>query len=103
MDERFGLSLAEAVRRLSSGEMSSEAYTRALLERVNALEERVLAWQTLDRERALGLAREADRRMQAGRTPGALHGVPIAVKDIIDVRGMPSTMGSPCMNATSRK
>ena len=95
MLDLYSLSLAEAVRRLSSGEMTSEAYTRSLLARIDQLEERVKAWQWLDKERALESAREADRRVQAGRTPGALHGVPVAVKDIIDVRGVVTSMGSP--------
>ena len=95
MHDLYSLSLAEAVRRLSSGEMTSEAYTRSLLARIDQLEERVKAWQWLDKERALEAAREADRRVLAGRTPGALHGVPVAVKDIIDVRGVVTSMGSP--------
>jgi Asp-tRNA(Asn)/Glu-tRNA(Gln) amidotransferase A subunit family amidase len=95
MDELFSLGLTEAVRRLSSGEMTSEAYTRSLLARIDQLEERVQAWQALDRGRALEAAREADRRVLAGRTPGALHGVPVGVKDLIDVRGMVTGMGSP--------
>jgi Asp-tRNA(Asn)/Glu-tRNA(Gln) amidotransferase A subunit family amidase len=95
MDDLYSLGLAEAVRRLSSSEMTSEAYTRALLARIDQLEERVQAWQTLDKERAVEAAREADRRILAGRTPGALQGVPVAVKDIIDVRGMVTSMGSP--------
>jgi Asp-tRNA(Asn)/Glu-tRNA(Gln) amidotransferase A subunit family amidase len=94
MDDLYSLSLVEAVRRLSSGEMTSEAYTRGLLARIDQIEERVQAWQWLDKERALQSAREADRRVLAGRTPGALHGVPVGVKDIIDVRGMPTSMGS---------
>jgi Asp-tRNA(Asn)/Glu-tRNA(Gln) amidotransferase A subunit family amidase len=95
MNDLYQMSLAEAVRRLASGEISSEAYVRSLLARVDQLEPQVQAWQLLDRERALEAAREADRRLQAGRMPGALHGVPIAVKDIIDVRGMVTSMGSP--------
>jgi Asp-tRNA(Asn)/Glu-tRNA(Gln) amidotransferase A subunit family amidase len=95
MDDLYSLGLAEAVRRLSSSEMTSEAYTRALLARVDQLEERVQAWQTLDKGRAVETAREADRRILAGRTPGALQGVPVAVKDIIDVRRMVTSMGSP--------
>ena len=64
------------------------------------LEPRVQAFQCLDKERALELAREADRRRQAGRTPGALHGVPVGVKDIIDVRGVVTGMGSPIYKRT---
>ena len=64
MDELFSLSLIDAVRRLSSGEITSEAYTRSLLSRIDMLEPRVQAFQFLDKERALELAREADRRLQ---------------------------------------
>src|SRR5215475_14082050 len=99
MDEMFSLSLADAVRRLSSAEITSEAYTRSLLARIDLLEQRVQGFQSLDKERALALAREADRRLQAERTPGALHGVPVGVKDIIDVRGVVTGMGSPIYKA----
>jgi Asp-tRNA(Asn)/Glu-tRNA(Gln) amidotransferase A subunit family amidase len=95
MDDLFRLSLVEAVRRLASGELSSEAYTRSLLARIDKLDRSIEAWEALDRERAIELAREADRRLKAGRTPGALHGMPVAVKDIIDVRGLVTSMGSP--------
>ena len=95
MNDLYPMSLVEAVRRLSSGEVSSEAYTRSLFARIDQLEPQVRAWQLLDRGRALEAAREADRRLQAGRMPGALHGVPVGVKDIIEVRGMVTGMGSP--------
>jgi Asp-tRNA(Asn)/Glu-tRNA(Gln) amidotransferase A subunit family amidase len=95
MNDLYLMSLAEAVRRLASGEISSEAYVRSLLARTDQVEPQVQAWQLLDRERALEAAREVDRRLQAGRMPGALHGVPIGVKDIIDVKGMATSMGSP--------
>jgi Asp-tRNA(Asn)/Glu-tRNA(Gln) amidotransferase A subunit family amidase len=99
MDELFSLSLTDAVRRLSSGEITSEAYTRSVLARTDLLEPRIQAFQFLDKERAIELAREADRRLKAGRTPGALHGVPVGVKDIIDVRGVVTSMGSPIYKA----
>jgi len=99
MNELFSLSLTDAVRRLISGEITSEAYTRSLLSRIDLLEPRVQAFQYLDKERALELARETDRRLLAGRTPGALHGVPVGVKDIIDVRGVVTGMGSPIYKA----
>jgi len=56
MNELFSLSLIDAVRRLTSGEITSEAYTRSLLSRVDMLEPRVQAFQYLDKERALELA-----------------------------------------------
>jgi Asp-tRNA(Asn)/Glu-tRNA(Gln) amidotransferase A subunit family amidase len=99
MDELFSLSLTDAVRRLSSGEITSEAYTRSVLARTDLLEPRIQAFQFLDKERAIELAREADRRVKAGRTPGSLHGVPVGVKDIIDVRGVVTSMGSPIYKA----
>jgi len=99
MDELLSMSLTDAVRRLSSGEITSEAYTRSVLARTDLLEPRIQAFQFLDKERAIELAREADRRLKAGRTPGALHGVPVGVKDIIDVRGVVTSMGSPIYKA----
>ncbi|MEO8630644.1 MAG: amidase [Betaproteobacteria bacterium] len=94
-DDLFALSLADVVRRLSSGELTCETYTRGLFDRIDQLDPLLMAWEALDRNRALEAARESDRRLRAGRTPGALHGVPVAVKDIIDVRGVVTTMGSP--------
>jgi Asp-tRNA(Asn)/Glu-tRNA(Gln) amidotransferase A subunit family amidase len=95
MDALYRLSLADAVRRLASGEMTSEAYTRALLQRIESMDERIGAWASLDREHALGRARETDTRLKAGRLPGPLHGAPVGVKDIVYTRGIPTGMGSP--------
>jgi amidase len=84
------LTAAEAVARLSSGNITAEALTRACLDRA---EERksVKAWAWLDPEQALRQARDADR---AGR-PGLLAGLPIGVKDVIDTVDMPTEHGSP--------
>lgn len=95
MSDLFRLSLSDAVRRLATGEMSAEAYTRSCLLRVRQLDEAVEAFAWLDPEHAIQRAREADQRLKSGRMPGALHGVPIGVKDLIATRGVPTAMGSP--------
>ncbi|HZR01789.1 MAG TPA: amidase [Burkholderiales bacterium] len=94
MDELYRLSLVEAVRRMASGELSSETYTRALLLRSREADEAIGAWAWLDPQEAINRARECDARIRAGRLPGGLQGVPVGVKDIIYTRGIPTAMGS---------
>ncbi len=84
-------SLAETARRIEAGELKSEAFTLALIEAIKRREAEVGAWQWFEAERALRLAREAD----AGGERGALHGIPIGIKDIIATRGIPTEVGSP--------
>ena len=78
-----------AARRLSPVEL-----VRALLDRIAALDPRVHAFIKVDAEAALDAARLAEREIAAGRTRGHLHGVPVGVKDIIDVAGLPTTCHS---------
>ena len=77
--------------RLSRGEITSEALVRACLDRIEAVEPRVGAFEWLDPGLALREARRADA---AGR-PGILHGLPVAVKDVIDTGDLPTCRGSP--------
>ncbi|MBC7830526.1 MAG: amidase [Hyphomicrobium sp.] len=83
---------ADAIRK---GELTSEALVRACLERIAAREDDVQAWAHLDAELALAQAREADAALRAGEAAGALHGVPVGVKDIFDTADMPTENGSP--------
>lgn len=83
------LGVAAAARRIRAGTLSSEALVRSCLERIDEREAVVGAWSWMDAERALAAAREADRKPLAG----PLHGVPIAVKDIIDTFDMPTGLG----------
>jgi Asp-tRNA(Asn)/Glu-tRNA(Gln) amidotransferase A subunit family amidase len=85
------LGAAEAARRIAGGQLSSAALVAACLERIAEREETVRAWAHLDASAALAEARERDA--QAPRGP--LHGVPVGVKDIIDVAGVPAERGSP--------
>ncbi|XOZ34788.1 amidase family protein [Halomonadaceae bacterium KBTZ08] len=83
--------LAEALR---TGRVTSEAVTAALLARIDARNPPVNAVIYLDRERALDQARECDRQREQGENLGALHGLPMTVKDVWEVAGMPTTAGS---------
>lgn len=84
-------SAREIAARVARREVSAEAVARAFVERVQALEPGILAWQHFDAAQAIAQAQALD---QAGAT-GPLAGVPIAVKDLIDTADMPTTYGSP--------
>ncbi len=89
--------LKDAVDALQRGQVSSVELTRAYLDRIEALEPHIHAFLHLDPEGALRRAAEADRRRAQAEDPNALPpllGVPIAVKDVLTVRGMPCTCGS---------
>ncbi len=90
-EELINLSAREAARRIAEGRLSAEALVAALLDRIALRESAVEAWEYLDRGKALEAARRRDREPRRG----ALHGVPIAVKDLIDTSDMPTAYGSP--------
>jgi Asp-tRNA(Asn)/Glu-tRNA(Gln) amidotransferase A subunit family amidase len=67
---------------------------QSCLDQAEEWEPRVRAWVVLDREKAIESARELDDELKAGNDRGPLHGIPIGVKDIIDVAGLPTACGS---------
>ena len=79
-----------AARRIQKGELKAESYVRACLERIEERENTVKAWASIDAKRAIKYARALDR----GTRRGVLHGIPIAVKDVIDTFDQPTEMGS---------
>ena len=81
-------------RRLRSGDVSAEETVAACLDRIEALEPSLNAFEHLAGESALASARALDRTLAAGIDLGPLMGVPVAVKDLIAVEGMPTTAGS---------
>jgi Asp-tRNA(Asn)/Glu-tRNA(Gln) amidotransferase A subunit family amidase len=85
------LSAIEAARQIAERKLTVEALVTAYLDHIAARESVVGAWQYLDREQALAEARQRD----AEPPRGPLHGVPIAVKDLIDTSDMPTAYGSP--------
>ena len=88
------LGVREAAARIRRGECSSLALVEACLARLRALEPGVLAWAHVDADGALAAARERDAEARGGRPRGPLHGVPVGIKDIVDVAGLPTTAGA---------
>ena len=89
------LSFSQIHAGLADGSFSSRELVEAVLDRIERVEPGVAAFVRV-RERAdlLAEARDADDRRACGESPGALCGVPVAVKDNISVRGLPTTCGS---------
>ena len=82
------LTAVEAARRVEAGELTVEALVRACLERIEEREPDIAAFAHLDREEVLAAAMAHDGS-------GAMHGVPVGVKDIVDTADAPTTYGSP--------
>jgi Asp-tRNA(Asn)/Glu-tRNA(Gln) amidotransferase A subunit family amidase len=95
MNELCTLSATDALERIRQRKLTSEELTRACLERIEEREKDVDAWIHLDPEFSLEEARERDR----SKNRGPIHGLPFAVKDIIDTADMPSRYGSPIYEA----
>lgn len=90
----FEMSAADASAAIKSGEATSEELVQACLNRIEALEEGVGAWEHLDPEYALQQARDADLYRRSGKATGPLHGVPVGIKDIFDTKDMPTEDGT---------
>ncbi|HEV8584640.1 MAG TPA: amidase [Methylomirabilota bacterium] len=88
------LGVQAAAAAVKSGEVTSQALVDACLERIRAVDGTVKAWIHVDEAGARAAARAADAAVRPGATLGALHGVPVGIKDIIDVAGLPTTAGA---------
>ena len=84
------LTATEVVRAVAGGETTCEAVTRACLDHIAEREPQVQAWRYLNPDLAIGEARRLDRQSNTG----ALRGVPVGIKDIIDTQDMPTEYGT---------
>ena len=89
----FELTIEEAHRLLKAKEISSAELTRAVLQRIQAVEQRLDAFLTVTEEEAMVQAKEADQKIAHGHC-GSLTGIPLAIKDVICTQGIPTTCGS---------
>ena len=88
------LGAAELAKAYRARETSPVQVTAHLLERIERLNPTLSAFVRVDRDGAMAAARHAETEMAAGIDRGKLHGVPVAIKDMIDVAGLPTTCQS---------
>ncbi len=85
---------ADLAAAIASGDLSAVEVTRAHLDRIAKVDDKVNAFLHIDAEGALASAAAVDAKRAAGGTLGPLAGVPLALKDVFTTHGMPTTCGS---------
>ena len=97
------MTIEEFGRRLRAREVTSAQVTDECLRRIDADNPRLNAFILVMADEARRQAREADRELAAGRDRGPLHGVPISIKDLFDIRGTPTTAASRVRDGPRRR
>ena len=94
MSDIFSLSASELAAQLREGEISSVEVCSQYIERIGKFEKDVKAWSHFNKKLLLEKAAEADEHRISGKPLGLLHGLPVAVKDIIGTLDMPTECGT---------
>ena len=94
MTDIFSLSLEELAEKIKSGQLTSVEVCKTYIERIKKFDKDIKAWAHFDKKVLLEKAAESDEHRKAGKPTGLLHGVPIAVKDIIGTVDMPTECGT---------
>ena len=96
MNELYKLGIKEAAKGLAAGEFSSVELTQAVIDRVHEKDGEIGAYLTFDEESALAAAKAADEKRLNGQDVQSLSllGIPVAIKDLINVKGQPCTCAS---------
>ena len=95
IDHLTQLTAYEAARKICQREITSEALVKHCLDLIGMRENEIFAWAHLNPQEALAQACAADHAIQRGAPTGPLHGVPVAIKDIIDTTDFPTEHGCP--------
>jgi aspartyl-tRNA(Asn)/glutamyl-tRNA(Gln) amidotransferase subunit A len=86
--------ISEVAPKVAAGKITSEKLTENCLSTITELNPKLNAFIAVTADQALARARQADKEIAGGRCLGPLHGIPISLKDLIDVEGMPTTAAS---------
>jgi len=95
-------SLAHVAKLIAARELTSPMLTRQMLDRIAAVDGTLESYVTVMSDRAIASAERADVEIRAGRYRGPLHGVPIAVKDLCNTRGVQTMAGTKVMDFRCR-
>src|SRR3972149_6925435 len=93
-DELHFLTIAEAAQLIRTRKLSPVEYADALLKRVEVFDAQINAFITITADLARKQARQAEAEIMAGRYRGPLHGIPFALKDIYNTKGILTSGGS---------
>jgi amidase len=88
------LDIASLAEQLRTGRLTSTEVTTAMLERIDALDPTLQSYAVVTRERALADAAAADEEISRGHYRGPLHGVPLALKDLVETEGITTAAGT---------
>jgi aspartyl-tRNA(Asn)/glutamyl-tRNA(Gln) amidotransferase subunit A len=94
MKDYTALSMLEASELVRTGAVSPVELTQSCLKKIEELNPKINAFITVTGEQALGEARQAEEEVRRGKWRGPLHGIPVSLKDLIDVAGVPTTAAS---------
>ena len=94
MIDIFSLSVEELALKIKEGHLSSVEVCEKYIERISKFEKDIKAWAHFDKKVLLEKAADADEHRKSGKHVGLLHGIPIALKDIIGTVDMPTECGT---------
>ena len=101
MNEIVNYSVQELINKISNSQITSVEICEAYIERINKFEKDINAWAFFDKELLLEKAKESDSYKKSGKPIGPLHGIPVAVKDIVGTLDMPTECGTPIRKGKS--
>ena len=94
MIDIFSLNVEEMALKIKNGQLTSVEVCERYIERIKKFEKDVKAWAHFDKKVLLEKAADADEHRRSGKPVGPLHGVPVALKDIIGTVDMPTECGT---------